>query len=87
MDKLDITYYTADWCVPCQTFKPVMEAEVAKRGYSLRYIDVQRDNLEGIEVMSVPLIVVRRGKRVLGQFNQAMTANRLRLHLDEFQQR
>lgn len=84
---MEITYYTADWCVPCQTFKPIMEAEVARRGATVRYIDVQRDDLEGIQVMSVPLVVVRRGKRVLGQFNQAMSAPRLRAHLDEYQQR
>ena len=52
-------YFSATWCGPCQTFKPVMN-EIASEGYSVQFIDIdQSPNMATqFSVMSVPTVII-----------------------------
>tara|TARA_R100001443_G_C3339004_1_gene174068 strand:- start:782 stop:1027 length:246 start_codon:yes stop_codon:yes gene_type:complete len=53
-----VKYFSATWCGPCQTFKPIMN-EIANEGHSVQFIDIdQQGNLaQQYNVRSVPTIV------------------------------
>jgi len=54
-------YFSATWCGPCKTFKPVMN-EVAEEGHSVQFIDVdqQQDLAAKYNVRSVPTTVIEK---------------------------
>ena len=51
-------YFSATWCGPCKTFKPVMN-EIAGEGHSVQFIDIdlQQDLAAKYNVRSVPTTV------------------------------
>ena len=54
-----IKYFSATWCGPCQTFKPVMN-EIASEGYSVQFIDIDQSPsiAQHYKVMSVPTVII-----------------------------
>jgi len=54
-----IYYFSAKWCGPCKTFKPIMEKLEAK-GYPIYFQDVDEDPIlaESYSIRSVPSIVI-----------------------------
>jgi thioredoxin 1 len=54
-----IKYFSAKWCGPCRTFKPIMN-EIANEGYSVQFIDIdQNETLTSqYNVKSVPTTVI-----------------------------
>jgi|TARA_R110000824_G_scaffold77374_1_gene195717 thioredoxin 1 len=54
-----IKYFSATWCGPCKTFKPVMN-EVAGEGHSVQFIDIDQsqDLAAKYNVRSVPTTVI-----------------------------
>jgi len=52
-------YFTAVWCGPCKTFKPVMN-EVVDEGYSVQFINIdqQQDLTAKHNVRSVPTVII-----------------------------
>ncbi|MBT4208664.1 thioredoxin family protein [Candidatus Woesearchaeota archaeon] len=54
-----IKYFSATWCGPCKTFKPIMN-EVAGEGHSVQFIDIdqQQDLTAKYNVRSVPTTVI-----------------------------
>ncbi len=59
-------YFSAKWCGPCRTFRPVME-ELINDGYSIEIIDIEESwNLqEQYKVSAVPTIVIEENGRVI----------------------
>ena len=57
-----VKYFSATWCGPCQTFKPIMK-EIASEGHSVQFIDIdqQEDLAQQYNVRSVPTIVIEQG--------------------------
>jgi len=54
-----VKYFTAAWCGPCQTFKPIMK-ELSSEGYNIEFIDVDTNSDAAVEfnVRSVPTTVI-----------------------------
>ena len=54
-----IYYFSAEWCGPCKTFKPLMES-LEKKGYPIFFEDVDRDPVlaESYQIRSVPAIKI-----------------------------
>jgi thioredoxin 1 len=52
-------YFSATWCGPCQTFKPVMN-EIVSEGYSVQFIDIDQSPsiATHYNVMSVPTVII-----------------------------
>ena len=77
-----IKYFSATWCGPCQTFKPVMN-EIASEGYSVQFIDIdQSPNMATqFSVMSVPTVVIEENgvevDRFVGSIPKQMVLERL----------
>jgi thioredoxin 1 len=56
-----VKYFSATWCGPCQTFKPIMN-EIANEGHSVQFIDIdqQEDLARQYNVRSVPTVVIEQ---------------------------
>ena len=54
-----VKYFSAVWCGPCKTFKPIME-EISSEGHNVQFIDVDTDSdLESkYGIRSVPTTVI-----------------------------
>ena len=69
-----IDYYTADWCKPCQSYKPVVKSLSEEMGFKLNFIDVDRDDTM-INIFSVPTLAVYKGdvyiKSIVGAYPES----------------
>jgi len=56
-----VKYFSATWCGPCQTFKPIMN-EISNEGHSVQFIDIdqQEDLARQYNVRSVPTVVIEQ---------------------------
>jgi len=66
-------YFSATWCGPCKSFKPVM-FEIASEGYSVQFIDVdsQSDLASKYGVRSVPTTVIEENGVEVDRFVGAL---------------
>ena len=77
-----IKYFSATWCGPCQTFKPVMN-EIASEGYSVQFIDIVQSSAltESYNVRSVPTVVIEENgsevDRFIGSIPKQMVLEKL----------
>ena len=75
-------YFTATWCGPCQSFKPVMN-EIANEGYSVQFIDIDQSRNMAIQysVMSVPTVIIEENgievDRFVGSIPKQQVLDRL----------
>ena len=75
-------YFSATWCGPCQTFKPIMN-EIKSEGYYVEFIDI--DNLSDLaqqyNVRSVPTVVIEENgvevDRVVGMQTKRVMFERM----------
>jgi|TARA_B100000809_G_scaffold182486_1_gene180242 thioredoxin 1 len=67
-------YFSATWCGPCKTFKPVMN-EVAGEGYTVEFIDIDKsqDLAARYNVRSVPTVVIEQGGQEVSRFTGALS--------------
>ena len=68
-----IKYFSATWCGPCQTFKPVMN-EIASEGYSVQFIDIDQspNTATQYNVMSVPTVIIEENGVEVDRFVGSM---------------
>ena len=77
-----IKYFSATWCGPCQTFKPVMN-EIASEGYSVQFIDIDQSSAlaESYNVRAVPTVVIEENgsevDRFIGSIPKQMVLEKL----------
>ena len=75
-------YFTATWCGPCQSFKPVMN-EIASEGCSIEFIDVDQEQNKATKygVRSVPTVVIEENgievDRFVGSIPKQMILEKL----------
>tara|TARA_R100000742_G_C4261984_1_gene79792 strand:- start:902 stop:1144 length:243 start_codon:yes stop_codon:yes gene_type:complete len=75
-------YFSATWCGPCRTFKPVMN-EIAGEGYSVQFIDIDQspDLQQKYNVRSVPTTVIEENgvevNRIVGAVSKQQVLNSL----------
>ena len=75
-------YFSATWCGPCKTFRPVMN-EIASEGYSIEFIDVDQEQNKAIKygVRSVPTVVIEENgievDRFVGSIPKQMILEKL----------
>ena len=52
-------YFSATWCGPCQTFKPIMK-ELSEEGYDITFIDIDKSGglAKQYNIRSVPTTII-----------------------------
>ena len=68
-----IKYFTATWCGPCKSFKPIM-AEIACEGYSIQFIDIDENQSLASQhnILSVPTTVIEENGVEVDRFVGAL---------------
>ena len=68
-----IKYYSATWCGPCKSFKPVIN-EIASEGYSVQFIDIDQspNTATQYNVMSVPTVIIEENGVEVDRFVGSM---------------
>jgi|TARA_R110002167_G_scaffold241728_1_gene446997 thioredoxin-like negative regulator of GroEL len=68
-----VKYFTATWCGPCKTFKPIMN-EIASEGYSVQFIDIDQNQTLTSQhnVLSVPTTVIEENGVEVDRFVGAL---------------
>jgi len=75
-------YFSATWCGPCKSFKPVMN-EIASEGYSVQFIDIDQSSNMATQysVMSVPTVIIEENgievDRFVGSIPKQQVLDRL----------
>ena len=75
-------YFSATWCGPCKTFKPIMN-EISGEGYSVQFIDIDQsqDLAAKYGVRSVPTVVIEENgievDRFIGSIPKQMVLEKL----------
>ena len=75
-------YFSATWCGPCKTFKPIMN-EIAGEGYSVQVIDIdqQQDLAARYNVRSVPTTIIEENgmevDRIIGSVSKQQVMGKL----------
>ena len=74
-------YFTASWCQPCKTFRPIAEKVFADKKIPLNFIDAESQEAMEYGVQSLPTIVlVHDGAelgRIVGSFPESKLIERL----------
>jgi len=57
---MKILYFTAEWCGPCKTFKPIVQQVMSETSTNVQFIDVDQDKTttSTYQVTSVPTIMM-----------------------------
>ena len=61
-------YYSAPWCVPCQSFGPVMDQVSSIIPVVKVNVDYESDRARSANVMSVPTVVLAENGQELHRF-------------------
>jgi thioredoxin 1 len=71
---VSILYFSTTNCVPCKSFKPIVQQASAETGININYIDaVSNPSMtNAYSVTSVPTIVFLRNGQVIDRFTGAM---------------
>ena len=67
-------YFSATWCGPCKTFKPIMN-EIAGEGHSVQFIDVDQsqDLAAKYGVRSIPATIIEENGVEVDRFIGAIS--------------
>ena len=75
-------YFSATWCGPCKSFKPVMN-EIAGEGYQIAFLDVDKnkDMASQYNIRAVPTIIIEENgvevDRIMGVLPKQSVLSRL----------
>lgn len=62
---MKIIYYTADWCMPCKAFKPIVRNYGEMLGFDVEEVDIDDGAPPETIVSSIPTLAwYKDGKRV-----------------------
>jgi len=75
---VEVKFFNATWCGPCQQFKPIMK-ELANEGNNIQFIDVDKDSelASKYGVRSVPTVVIEDGGVEVDRFVGVLPKNKV----------
>lgn len=76
MDKVSMDYYTATWCGPCRSVKPIVH-ELQADGWDIRIIDSDqnRDLVVANQVSGIPTFIIYKNGVQVKRFTGAKSKN------------
>ena len=80
----NVFYFTADWCGPCKTTKPIVE-EMKKEGFEFQIIDADYEQLlvKRFQVKSVPTFILFENEKEINRITGAQTRQQLEYFINE----
>ncbi|MBK5269016.1 MAG: thioredoxin [Acidimicrobiia bacterium] len=80
--------FWAEWCGPCKTLSPLLEAAAADYGgaFELAKVDVDANQAlsQSMKVQGIPTVVAFVGGKPVGQFSGAISEAELRSFIEQF---
>lgn len=80
--------FWAEWCGPCKTLSPLLEAAAAEYGgaFELAKVDVDANQAlsQQMKVQGIPTVVAFVGGQPVGQFSGAVSEAELRAFIEQF---
>ena len=79
-----IKYFSATWCGPCKTFKPIMQEVAGENSMIVEVIDVDQEQNKAVKynVRSVPTTVIEENgvevDRIVGSVSKETVLNKLK---------
>ena len=75
---IQVLYFTADWCNPCQRTKPFAE-ELIRDGANIKFIDADSEieMVKNFNVVSVPTYIILKNGQEVYRANGAKTKEQL----------
>lgn len=73
-----ILYFSAGWCQPCKTFKPIMESLQSEMSITFIDVDVSPQTAQTWNVRSVPTTLVIQKGMELGRLVGAKSKDEIR---------
>jgi thioredoxin 1 len=72
MDNVRLEYYTAQWCGPCRSVRPILD-ELKAEGWNIEKIDVDQNKAQAQanQIMAVPTFIVYRDGVAVRRFSGA----------------
>lgn len=85
LEKLGAFYFTADWCKPCQSFKPVAYGILQEKGVPVQLVNIDEDRELALMfgILSVPTVVLTRGAEEIVRTVGAWPAAKFREVVDK----
>jgi thioredoxin 1 len=80
----NVFYFTAEWCGPCKTTKPIVE-EMKKEGFEFQIIDADYEQLlvKRFQVKSVPTFILFENEKEVDRITGAQTRQQLEHFINE----
>ena len=74
----NVFYFTADWCGPCKTTRPIVE-EMKKEGFEFQIIDADYEQLlvKRFGIKSVPTFILFENEKEIDRTTGAKTRKEL----------
>lgn len=59
-------YFSATWCGPCKTFKPVVQ-EAIDEGHAIQMVDVDENQelAQQYQIMSIPTLIIEQDGKIV----------------------
>jgi len=73
-----VLYFSAGWCQPCKTFKPVMESLQSEMSITFIDVDASPQSATAWNVRNVPTTILVENGMEKGRLVGAKTANEVR---------
>jgi thiol-disulfide isomerase/thioredoxin len=80
----NVFYFTAEWCGPCKTTKPIVE-EMKKEGFEFQIIDADYEQLlvKRFGIKSVPTFILFENEKEVDRISGAKTRKELENFINE----
>ncbi len=80
--------FWAEWCGPCKTLSPLLEAAAAEYGGAFELVkidvDANQELSQKMKVQGIPTVVAFVGGQPVGQFSGAVSEAELRAFIEQF---
>lgn len=72
MERIRVEWFTATWCGPCKTVRPIVD-ELTAAGWNIEKIDVDKEHTRAAaaNVMGVPAFLIYKDNVMVRRFSGA----------------